>query len=65
MIEFPGCLLIYCSSLVYYEHAWGTNMLGKLKVRKIFVLYYAYINNFIVENSDCRCGHLIGETANM
>lgn len=30
-------------------------MLGKLKVRKIFVLYYAYINNFIVENSDRRC----------
>ena len=41
------------------------NMLGKLKVRKIFVLYYTYVNNFIVENSDRRCGHIIGETANM
>ena len=41
------------------------NMLGKLKVRKIFVLYYTYVNNFIVEDSDRRCGQPYGETANM
>ena len=26
--------------------------------------FHTYVNNFIVENSDRKCGHIIGETAN-